>query len=223
MLAGKDWKDFQSCFKVQLTSAYYNDDIFLKLWEGSHLVSRWRCLPCRLREFDVKLFRRKRFLLRNINSATLKLFIKKNMKHKIVIEIPPYYIDTLGDMAHGLLWYNVPLFSSKSMNYVNPAAAPASGNYCRINSLQPWKSTRLSFCNFRHQWLSDKVSFSRPNPILHCPLAAFFLPLSASSILATGQLLGAKIVDTIFIAQFYMFILFLPESSMGLIMWTLVQ
>jgi hypothetical protein len=29
----------------------------------------------RFREFDVKLFRRKRFLLRNNNSATLKVFI----------------------------------------------------------------------------------------------------------------------------------------------------
>jgi hypothetical protein len=39
-------------------------------------------------------------LLRNNNSATLKLFIKKNMKHKIVIEIPPYYIDTLSKCTH---------------------------------------------------------------------------------------------------------------------------
>jgi hypothetical protein len=52
-------------------AAYYNDGSFLKLWEGSHLVRRWRFLPCRFREFDVKLFRQKRFLLRNNNSATI--------------------------------------------------------------------------------------------------------------------------------------------------------
>jgi hypothetical protein len=66
---------FSALEQQHLKAAYYNDDIFLKLWEGSHLVCRWRCLPCRLREFDVKLFRRKRFLLRNNNSATLKVFI----------------------------------------------------------------------------------------------------------------------------------------------------
>jgi hypothetical protein len=70
---------------------------FFEAGEASHLVRRWRCLPCRFREFDVKLFRRKRFLLRNNNSATApsNFFIFFNHEHKKLIEIPPYYIDTL--------------------------------------------------------------------------------------------------------------------------------
>jgi hypothetical protein len=57
-------------------------------------------------EFDMQLFHLKRLLLRicssarnqNQNKSTVPrsdLLFKKNMKHKKLIEIPPYYIDTL--------------------------------------------------------------------------------------------------------------------------------
>jgi hypothetical protein len=61
-------------------------------------------------EFDMKLFRRKRLLLRIYSSARNQnqnkptappsdLFFFLNMKHKKLIQIPPYFIDPLPSMC----------------------------------------------------------------------------------------------------------------------------